>query len=889
MLSVVVLGDSTESLTNLSERVTAMGHCVAATACSYEEAQDLALRLGPDAILSDCSSGPELDAILSELRSDTKARAVAVILVATDEMAARLDDEPLPQSVRVITPDDEAALNAAFGRAHDRRAAVTHEFRSMDLYRTIAETSPDGIVVMALDGATLYSSPHALEMFGNENEDVMLGTNAIDLLAPADRARARGDLGRVASGENVRNVVYTALREDASRFVCEVSGSPIRNDAGEPVAVVVVIRDCTERVLAENDARTNIERLHTLLEGAGDMISLHDLEGRVLYYAGPSRFAVSTEQLAGARLSEHLGFLDGPAFEERVVRVGASGERATVEEHFVTGGGETLTYSAALSPVRNELGHVTAVSRVARNVTERVETERELEYASGRFRALVERSSDITLIIGPDMNISYASPSMTTILGHDPVGLVGTSSMSFVHPDDLAAAQTLLQLAGDSGAEVPQIVIRMRHSDGSWRSIEASFTDGRADSVVNGFLLNCRDVTDRVRAEKESRAIRKHMMKSQRLEAVGQLAAGVAHDFNNLLTVIDAYADITLGKMAEESQGRAEVEQIVRTSRRAAELTRQLLIVGRGQASDMRPMDLNRSITDVIGLLSRTIGESIKVSFSPQEKLWAISADAGNIGQVIMNLAVNAKNAMPDGGKFALSTENVTLEADDVVGMPGGREGRFVVLSVRDTGVGMSAAVLDRIFEPFYTTRDGSGGSGMGLAVVHGIVDQHRGWICVQSEPGEGTALGIYIPASSDFPDAPIIDEPGSRVAASGEGKRILLVEDDGMIRRLFREALAGHGYQVFDAGGMAEALVQFESQNGDFHLLFSDVMLPDGTGPELACRLMERKPELRVLLTTGYAGESLRTNGDECPDFVCLRKPYSISTLLLALQDAVA
>jgi len=765
MSTVVAVGDNMESLTRVSRRVIAMGHEVSATACSYGQAKELARRLGPDAILIDCPSGAALDAIVSELDAETESRSVAVILVAGEAAVEPLKTKLLPPFVGIITPRGDADSGAAFARARESTTALTHEFRSMDLYKTIAATSPDGIIVMALDGATLYSSPRALEMFGSESEEAVMGSDAVGLLAPEDRARARADLSRVAIGESVRNVVYTAERGDASRFVCEVSGSPIRNDRGEPVAVVVVVRDCSRRV----------------------------------------------------------------------------------------------------------------------------ESELELEYASRRFRALVERSSDITLIIDRGMKISYASSSMRAILGYEPDELVGTEALSFVHADDADAALAIFSLIDKAGGDLPQIIIRIRHADGSWRNLEASLTDGHDDPAVDGLLLNCRDVTDRIESEKENRAILKRLMRAQKLEAVGQLAAGVAHDFNNLLTAIDGYAEITIGKLPPGAPGRSEVEQIAKISRRAAELTRQLLIVGRDQATVMKPMDLNHNIEEVLGLLDRTIGETIEVSFRPETELWTVTADTSNIGQVMMNLAMNARKAMPDGGTIAVSTENVDVGPDDVRRIPGAREGRFVRMSVRDTGNGIEPDVIDHIFEPFYTTRDESGGAGMGLAVVQGIVDQHNGWICVRSEPGTGTEFDIYLPASPDSSAVGVFENAPRVSVERGDGKRILLVEDDEMIRRLFRNALSDHGYQVVDAGDVEEAEGHFASRKGDFHLLFSDVMLPDGTGPELACRLTRSDPDLRVLLTTGYAGESLRTNSEECPDFACLRKPYSVTTLLSAIRSAIA
>jgi PAS domain S-box-containing protein len=639
---------------------------------------------------------------------------------------------------------------------------------------------------------------------------------------------------------------------------------------------------------AERDGQMDAKCMQHLLDATEDMISMHDPDGRVLHYSGPSRFDVDPNTLSGRMLTEFLGWKAEPSVEEQIRQVAASGEEAVFEDSLVFDG-DVLDYSVALVPVREEPGRVTAVSRVASNVTGRTQAEAQLAEEKDRARKYLDIARVILMTLSPTGEVTLINREALRILSCSEEDVVGRSFVDDFIPEQ--AQGKLVALMASSGrtppvTEEPQVIPIISGDEErivEWRSVGLS----NADGTPAGTLLAGTDITDRVRAEQEKERIRGQLVRSRKLEAIGRLAGGVAHDFNNLLTAIGGNAEAGLEKTTPGDPGHDELARVLQITRSAADRTRQLLLLSRDQPAALMPMDLNRDLGGFIEMLSRTIGESVDVTVRSDPDLWAVNADHSNIEQLLMNLVMNSKDAMPEGGSIVITIENVTLSKSDIREMPEGRPGWFVRLTVTDTGPGMTPDVMECLFEPFFTTKGECGRTGLGLSIVHGIVKQHRGWMTAASEPGRGTEFQMYFPTPSQMP----VEEPVpvcAGLGARGNGEKILLVEDDEVIRELFSRTLSNYGYEVVSAGNASEAASLFEGGGGGFDLLLSDVVLPDGTGPELARRLTERQPDLHVLVTTGYAGEAVQAGRDAGTSYPCLRKPYSISTLLLAIREAV-
>ena len=390
---------------------------------------------------------------------------------------------------------------------------------------------------------------------------------------------------------------------------------------------------------------------------------------------------------------------------------------------------------------------------------------------------------------------------------------------------------------------------------------------------------------DLERSLEELKQTQAQFIQAQKMEAIGKLAGGVAHDFNNLLTAIFGYSQLLLGKLPPDDPRRMDAQEILNAARRAALLTHQLLAFSRQQMLQPQALGLNELVADTEKILRRLIGEDIELVTVLEPRLARVNADPGQMNQVIMNLAVNARDAMPEGGKLTIKTENVTLDEKRCALIPQARPGRFACLSVADTGVGMDEEIMQHLFEPFFTTKES--GTGLGLPVVYGIVQQHEGWINAYSEPGQGSTFKVYLPAFSIEVEGETREAiPLQELQGGGEG--ILLVEDDEAVLRIATKMLGGNGYIVFEAATTKEALDIFEREGAKIHLVFSDVVLPDGTGLQLADQLLSRKGETRVLLSSGYSDDKSQWSVIRERGFRFIWKPYALPDLLQAIREAM-
>jgi hypothetical protein len=388
------------------------------------------------------------------------------------------------------------------------------------------------------------------------------------------------------------------------------------------------------------------------------------------------------------------------------------------------------------------------------------------------------------------------------------------------------------------------------------------------------------DVTERNQMERQLR-------QSQKMDAIGSLAGGVAHDFNNLLSVIISYAELLYAEIKPEDPMRRDVEEIAGAGKRAAGLTRQLLAFGRQQILQPKAIDLNAVLGGVAKMLKRMVGEDLELNVVSAPGLWTVKADPGQIEQVIMNLVVNARDAMPTGGTLTIETANVEIDSSDAANHAGvAGPGRYVMLAVTDTGSGMDAITRDRLFEPFFTTKEKGKGTGLGLSTVFGIVQQSGGNISVRSQPGKGATFKVYLPQSGPACVVPL-DAAGE--TASGRGSEtILLVEDDETVRALARRILEGCGYLVLEAQSAGDALVLCEKHKGNIDVLLTDVVMPRMSGRELAERLGSLRPDMRVLYMSGYTDDAVIRHGIRNSDVAFLQKPITPHALTSKLREVI-
>ena len=503
--------------------------------------------------------------------------------------------------------------------------------------------------------------------------------------------------------------------------------------------------------------------------------------------------------------------------------------------------------------------------RSIRYATERGRALKALERREEHFRSLIENSLDMVSILNVDGTIRYASPSHERILGFGVDELVGQNVMTFVHSDDLESVKSAF-----AGTAAVSLQCRFRHKDGSWRVIE-SFGRNLSDlAAVSGVVVNSRDITDRKRLEEQ-------LHHSQRLEAVGRLAGGVAHDFNNLLMIISGYSQILLDTMRQSDPARPQLEQVVRAAERATDLTHQLLAVSRRQVTRPTVLNLNRLLQAMDLMLRRVIGEDIDLVSSLAPGLEMVRVDPGQIEQVVLNLAVNARDAMPEGGKLRIETFNLNYPAEVSNKELSLKPGRHAVLVVTDTGCGMDSQVLSRLFEPFFTTKEQ--GNGLGLSTSYGIIKQNGGDIRVDSKPGFGTTFRIYLP-SVEHSDVETAESKPSPLMRGSE--TILLVEDEENVRRVMETMLKRHGYEVLSSTSATEAIDIVERHPKAIDLVITDVMMPGINGREMAERLLKQRPKMRVLFVSGY-GEPTDALGG-----AFLQKPFTIDEMTHKIREVL-
>jgi two-component system cell cycle sensor histidine kinase/response regulator CckA len=503
--------------------------------------------------------------------------------------------------------------------------------------------------------------------------------------------------------------------------------------------------------------------------------------------------------------------------------------------------------------------------RSMRYATERWRAVEALERREEHYRSLIEHSLDLISILNVDGTIRYVSPSHERVLGYRLDELVGQNVFAFIHPDDLAGVKE--NFTRSEGAA--SLECRFRHKDGSWRMMESFGRNLSHVPGVSGLVVNSRDVTDRKRLEEQ-------LHHSQRLEAVGRLAGGVAHDFNNLLMIITGYSQMLLDGMHAGDPVRADLEQVVKAAERATDLTRQLLAFSRRQVVRPVILNLNSLVHDMDRMLRRVIGEDIELNASFAADLKTVRADPGQIEQVVLNIAVNARDAMPNGGKLTLETANLQLTEELARAHPAQKLGHYVMLSLRDTGFGMDGEVLSRLFEPFFTTKEK--GTGLGLSTSYGIIKQSGGDIWVDSKPGQGTTFRIYLPVAEEAAE-PAEAPRGSPVPGGAE--TILLVEDEDGVRRVVETMLTRHGYNVLSTASCQEAMAFAEGYAGRIHLLITDVVMPGMSGRAMAETLTAQRPETKVLYVSGYGGpiESDTTSG-------FLQKPFTTAELARKIRE---
>ena len=743
--------------------------------------------------------------------------------------------------------------------------------------RAIFENEPECVKLLALDGTLLEMNPAGLRMIEADSLDQVRGRSIYPLVAAEHRDAFRDVLDSVMRGEHC-TLEFESIGLRGGRRWLETHASPLRDASGDVSALLGITRDITDRRRAAQARRETEARLLEVFRSCPVGVAIHRWSDRTCVDVNSTFTALlgwSREEVIG-RTAAEVGMVSGPAAAELHAQIG---QRRSVQ-------GSELAVTTRDGSVRHillgaqivDLDSGTHVITTFVDITERKRAEESMRESEARFRELAETIRDVFWITDVENErLLYVSPAYESVYGRPCASLHADprSWLDAVHPEDRDRIRSVAAARRSHGFDHEYRLLR---SDGDVRWIrDRAFPVRGADGAIERIVGLASDVTDRKAAEMQ-------MHQAQKMESIGRLAAGIAHDFNNILTVINGVAELA-GSELGDGPLRDDIAAIRQAAMRATGLTRQLLAFSRQQVLKPEVLRLNAVVEEVEGLLCRVLGEDIRVEVRLDPDVRSVLADPGQIHQVILNLAINSRDAMPQGGVLSIETRSVIVSEAGARRHPGLSPGRYSVLVLTDTGAGMDAATRQRLFEPFFTTKAPGKGTGLGLATVHGIVKQSGGEIEVESEAGSGTTFTIYLPesesAAEHHGDAPV-------ASAAHGAECLLIVDDDAGVRAMTRRVLERQGYHVIQADDGAEALALMEQCGDTVDLLLTDVVMPGMSGIDLARRLREARPSLRVLFISGYSEDAVDRHGVLGESMKFLAKPYSVSGLLQEVREAL-
>ncbi len=794
--------------------------------------------------------------------------------------------------VRVcVDPLEDAAGNLC-GALHivtditDTKRAETRAREDSERLLALMNNIP-GVVYRGLpDWSLSFIGAEVRRLTGYPARDFLSGAVSWkQVIHPDDLERFRQTFRQAVSDRrSVLRAEYRILHGNGDiRWVAD-RRQLIYDGAGRFAYVDGLLLDISERKAAEARLRATMDKFHALVDASPLPIVALDVNGMITLWNG------AAERVFGWRSDEVFGMADPAvpeedreqfrALTERVIREGGF---SGVEVRRRRKDGALLDVMLSTASMRDEGGALAGIMSILADITERKRMEEALRDSEERYRRLLDGSPEMIFVVS-EGRIVYMNETGIRLLGASSADeLAGKPVLDIVHPDSRDVIGDVMRHVGGDGRPTPLMEQKYVRLDGTVVDVEAMgvpiFHHGRPAAQVFA-----RDLTRRNETEAALRRSQEQFRQAQRMEAVGRLAGGVAHDFNNLLTAIRGYADLLLMQLDDGFPLRREVEEIQRAAERAADLTHQLLAFSRKQVLQPKVLNLNAVVSNMDKMIRRLIGEDVDLITVLRPDLGMVKVDPGQIEQVIMNLVVNARDAMPAGGKITIETANVELSGEYASRHTAVHPGPHVMLTVTDTGTGMDDETKQRLFEPFFTTKELGKGTGLGLSTVYGIVKQSSGSIWVYSERGRGTSFKIYFPRH-EAAEAGLGGTRRLRSAPRGK-ETVLLVEDEPVVRLLAAELLRRSGYQVLESGDGAEALRLIEERRCFIDLLLTDIVMPGIGGRQLVEQLPGFLAGMKILYMSGYPDEAIGRHGLLDPGTPFLQKPFTADGLLRKVRE---
>ncbi len=757
--------------------------------------------------------------------------------------------------------------------AIERKRAEEAVQHAEEKYRGIFEDAIVGIFQTTPEGRYLSVNPALAHLYGYESpQELMASVTDIGRQIYVDPGR-REEFKRLMEEQGyVWNFEYQVHDKDGRKIWLLENSRAIRDARGTVLYYVGTVENITDRKRAEEALRKSEERFRSMFEATAIGVAVADMNGHLVE--------------SNRRLQEMLGF-SGEELHRRVFTKFTHPEDASadmelykelitgkrdhyqMEKRYIRKDDRVVWVRLTVSLMRGAGNEPHFAIGMVEDITERKRAEEALRQSEAEYRSLIQGAAYGIYRCTTEGKFLDVNPALVAMLGYDSEA-------------ELLAANLATEIYRDPGERARIVARHLERWDGlevEWKRKDGTpITVRLSGRVVRGTQSELAYFEGIAENITEQRLLEAQFRQAQKMEAVGRLAGGVAHDFNNLLMVMRGYTELLLSRLSANDPLRRNAEEIQKAADRATSLTQQLLAFSRKQVMQPKIFDLNAVVSDTEKMLRRLIGEDIELATILGAELGRVKADPGQIEQVILNLAVNARDAMPQGGKLVMETANVELTQAFARQHPGVTPGPHVMLAMSDTGVGMDAETQARIFEPFFTTKEKGKGTGLGLATVYGIVKQSGGYIWVYSEAGQGTTFEIYLPRVEDAVTADQEEQVASQPPSGSE--TVLLVEDEEPVRKLAREFLENTGYTVLEAEDPVEAMHLSDRHQGPIHLMVTDVVMPKMSGHELAQQMASVRPEMKVLYVSGYTDDALGQYGVLTQDSFFLQKPFSLDTL---------
>jgi two-component system cell cycle sensor histidine kinase/response regulator CckA len=807
--------------------------------------------------------GPELVRVLEEHFEEVLESGD----VHAFDTASSLFDMDLTHEVRLLK-SGEGEVTAIIRNVGESRMTQLRLMESENRYRLLLDKSLQGTLVLQ-DFKIVYANEAVTRISGIPVPELLRLTSEelARLVHPRDRDLVWGRLRDRLENRQVPSFYeFRLLRRDETIRWVEVSSARIEY-GGRP-AIQASLVDITERKTAEAELFIEKAYLQELFENAPEAIVLVDNDSRVLKLNSEftRTFGFTIEEIRGRCIDDIIAPPDRYEEAGEITKRIKEGERVYVETVRRHKNGTPIEVSVVGTPIVVN-GEQVAVYGIFRDITERKRMEE-------KYRILVENATDAILIL-EDGLITFHNPQAVALFGCSGEELMKRPLTEFVHPEERDQIAKTLQhwLNGEGSPGILTMRSMTQTGEVSWVEVNAVSIVWEGGPAILCFV---RDISTEKRLGAQ-------LQQAQKMEAIGTLAGGVAHDFNNLLQAVLGYSDLLLIDRDRKDEGYRELQGIRNAALRATELTQQLLTFSRKVESKLRPINLNNEVVQVRELLGRTIPKMIAIDLRLEKYLHTVNADPTQIGQALMNLAVNAKDAMPEGGTIIIETGNVTLDEKFCATHVGAKPGSYVMLLVGDTGTGMDRQTRAHIFEPFYTTKAQGTGTGLGLAMVYGIVKAHGGYIVCDSVRGKGTEFRIYLPV---IEQEPVIGEEEDTALPKGGTETILVIDDEKLIRDLGEKALSSFGYMVLTAPDGASAIKLYSSEWERIDLIILDLIMPKMSGTLCFERIMEINPNARVIVASGYAEDGRMKRSIEKRVRGFIGKPFNVRQLLRLIRE---